>query len=161
MRKTEIIKQNEALQKSIYAQFIVVYGIMIGIAVVSYVATLTKLPDVTVAELESIFVDSFVPTTITILATALFEYEFVRRSKIIMAVFIMLTVMMALFYAMFVCFEVLQASQVAITISASIASLVTIGSFCLLWRKVGGLNRQVGGSNFTVSDGHICSVRRK
>lgn len=161
MRKTEIIKQNEALQKSLYAQFIVIYGIMVGIAVVSYIATISKWPQVTSSELESIFVNSFVPTTITLLATALFEYEFVRKSKTVMAVYIMLTVTMSLFYTMFVCFEVLQASQVATTVSAIIASVITSFSFALLWWMVSRLNLKIEKRDTAVSDGHICAVRRK
>lgn len=161
MKKTETIKQTESYQKSLYAQFIVIYGIMIGIALVSYIATLSDLSNVTLPKLESIFVNSFVPTTITLLATALFEYEFVRNSKVVMAVYITLTVSMSLFYTMFVCFEVLKAPEITTTISAAIASVSTILSFLLVLFMVKQLNVSSKKRNKTVSDGSICAVRRK
>lgn len=160
MRKTEIIEKNESLQKSLYAQFIVVYGIMVGISIISIIAITTKKKPFTAADIAGIFVNSFTPTTITLFSTALFEYEFVKDSKVTMSLYIMLTVVMSLFYAMFAFYDALTSTYIRV-IATVITSLITCGSFGLLWWMVSKLNLEVEERNKTVSDGHICAVRRR
>lgn len=161
MRKREIIKKNTELQKSLFAQFIVIYGIMCGMAAVSYLAVFSQGEPPKASDLQSIFVNAFVPTTITVFATALFEYDFVRIDKTVSAFFILLTVTMSLLYVAFVYLEILQGSTMITWISALAASIVTFLSFNYLRSKVKGLNQTQVKKNPLVSDGSISAIRRK
>lgn len=161
MRKREIIKKNTELQKSLFAQFIVIYGIMCGMAAVSYLAVFSQGETPKASDLQSIFVNAFVPTTITVFATALFEYDFVRIDKTVSAIFILLTVTMSLLYVAFVYLEMLHGPTIITWISALAASIVTFLSFNYLRGKVKGLNQTQAKKNPLVSDGSISAIRRK
>lgn len=160
MNKREIRERNTEIKKSIYAQIIVIYGIMCGMAMVSLFAVCSK-DSINRTDLAKVLVDAFVPTTITVYATGLFEFEFIKKNKTVMAACIALMVLMSLFYTTAVCFGAILNDHKMTVVVAAIAIITSFASVLLLWWKTSKLGCDAEKKYIDISDGHICAVRKR
>lgn len=148
MRKKNEKQEIQDLQDSVYAQLLASYGIAIVITVISFF-----LLGFT-GKAFGALVSSVVPTTITFLATALFEYKYILTHKMKHAWYILLTIGNALLYAAFLCVDV-TASNREYGLAAASFVLAVVSVFILIHDI-----RSLSTSSVRTSDGDISGKRR-
>ena len=107
---------------SIYAQLIAGYGIMTALVFISLICSCFVNGNADYENLLIILSNAYAPTTISFLATGLFDFEFIKERKTINSVYITLTVTIALFYAAFSSMDLVGASPSVVFAYLSVAS---------------------------------------
>lgn len=165
IRLYEWDKLNRALRTNIYSQFIVTYGIMTGIAIVSMLATIASSmmngnPPISHSDLEGILISAYLPTTITLISTSTLEYDSIHSSRYCSSVFITAIVIMALFHTLFDCINVFLGESWLTTLVFIMTLILQFCSFFFLLYKINQISDKRSKKYLSSSDGQISAIRR-
>lgn len=94
-------------RESIYAQIITAYGIMTALVVITVICS-CYASGLDYSRLVAVISNAYAPTSISFLATGLFDFEFIKEKKAVNSVYITLTVCTSLFYAAFSCMDFVE-----------------------------------------------------
>ena len=138
-----------------YAQLITGYGIMTALIIIAIICSYWRkgLDYVTFL---AIVANAYAPTSISFLATGLFDFDFIKKRKVINSAYITLTVCSALFYAAFSSMDSIEAElAVVFAIISIVFSFVAV--FALFGHTTVSLSNATTGRK--TSDGTIVGRR--
>lgn len=87
-------------REAIHAQILTAYGIMTAMIIITGLCAFYS-NGWDYRRFLAIFANAYAPTTVSFLATGLFDFDFIRNKKVINSGYVTLTVCTALFYAAF------------------------------------------------------------
>lgn len=155
-RENDSILQKE--RDDFYAQLLVVYAIMLAIAIVLICLAPGSTADIDAKSPIGYVTDALVPSTITLLATCLFDCSFIQGSSIVKGMFIFFTVATAIVYSSFASAGVISPmSSDGFGIASCFLSFVGI-IVLVLFVEFG--NPRARETHKKTSDGQISGIKR-
>lgn len=116
-------------RESIYAQIITAYGIMTAMVIITVICSY-RANGLEYQRLVAIVSNAYAPTSISFLATGLFDFEFIKEKKVVNSVYVTLTVCTALFYAAFSCLD--SAEGKATVVFAVLSVVFSFGAVLII-----------------------------
>lgn len=155
-RENDSILQKE--RDDFYAQLLVVYTIMLAIAIVLIWLASVSSTGTDAKSRIGYVTDAIVPSTITLLATCLFDCSFIQGSSIVKGLFIFFTVATAIVYSSFASIGIMSSiSADGLGIASCFLSLAGI-IVLVLFVEFG--NPRARENRRKTSDGQISGIKR-
>ena len=155
-RENDRILQKE--RDDFYAQLLVVYAIMLAIAVVLIWLASASTTDTDVKSPIGYVTDALVPSTITLLATCLFDCSFIQGSSIVKGLFIFFTVATAIVYSSFASIGII--STISPNVLGIASCFLSLAGIIVLVLFVEFGNPRVRENRRKTSDGQINGIKR-
>lgn len=141
--------------ETLFSQFLLTYGVMTCILLILIAfQAFTSKEGVTTAKIWSLIVNAYSPTTITFIASLMFEHSCIKNDKRKSAWFLFFVIIMALTYVAFEAINAQTENDTASAVLGFVGLLFPVMSLCTLFGSLDGTNT-TGIEKHATADGSV------
>lgn len=162
------------MNESLFSQFLLTYGTMMAILILLIIIRCGSVPVNTTTtvtastatnggmhmEIWSLIINAFTPTTITFVASLIFEEAKLKNNKMVSSILLLFVICMALIYMTFEAVSIQAIQKFAVDILGVLSLLIPGISLCLLFFATSNNDPNFNSKAIPTSDGDIFSRRQ-